>query len=268
MVKLSISLSFLILTFSSFATSQNRPIPIVEMHFRGLLGAVQNGRWISAAKSGPAMKAETEFLLVGPKGIEEGGVTFGKKGEAEDVCQGFTRFEFDLKMDYGVAIGSEVKWNLTPRPPKLIDLNNAAYKKVVRDFLNKKGIARSVVGIKQLIRIDLEGDGSEEVLLAATYYKNGLSSDAAAGDYSFVILRRANGKVVTDYLLKGDFVKRRIDFGAPTQNEISAIADLNGDGKMEIVLFGFYYEGDFASAFEMKNGRPVEIKEFAVACGV
>jgi hypothetical protein len=37
---------------------------------------------------------------------------------------------------------------------------------------------------------------------------------------------------------------------------------------MEIVLYGFYYEGDFASAFEMKNGRPVMIKEFEIGCGV
>ena len=82
------------------------------------------------------------------------------------------------------------------------------------------------------------------------------------------MVRKAVGKVVTDHLLEGDFILKKVDFGAPTENHISAIADLNGDGKMEIVLYGFYYEGDFASACEMKNGKPVKIKEFEIGCGV
>src|SRR5262249_33096712 len=105
-------------------------------------------------------------------------------------------------------------------------------------------------------------------LISATHYEKGVEPSASRGDYSFVMLRKARGKRVTNHLLAGDFVVKPIEFGAPTQNEISAVADLNGDGKMEIVLFGFYYEGDFASVFEIKNGRPVEIKEFRIACGL
>jgi len=253
---------------AAFAYAQSEPVPIVEMKFRGLLGGVQNGKWIPASKIGPQLKAETEFVLVGENSVEEGGVSFGKRGEPEDVCQDFYRFEFELKMDQGVAIGSAAKWNPSPRKAQKIDLTNQTYKTAVSNFLKKKGILRPVVKIKQAYRVDLEGDGIDEVLIAATYYKGGLASSAAAGDYSFVLLRKATGKTVTVHLLKGDFITRKVDFGAPTQNEISAIADLNGDGKMEIVLFGFYYEGDFASAFEMKNGRPVEIKEFEIGCGV
>ncbi|MEP7214320.1 MAG: hypothetical protein ABI791_14675 [Acidobacteriota bacterium] len=267
MIKYVIS-AFAIFVIASVTVPAQTVVPIVEMKFRGLMGGVQNGKWVPAGKIGPRMKKQAEFVLVGANGVEEGGVTYGKKGETEDVCQDFFRFEFDLKMDAGVAIGTAAKWNLAPRLPRKIDASNATYKTVVSDFLKKHGIVRPIVKIKQALRVDLEGDGVDEVLLAATYYKNGLSSSAAAGDYSFVLLRKAAGKKVNDYLLKGDFVTKKVDFGAPTQNEISAIADLNGDGKMEIVLFGFYYEGDFASAFEMRNGRPVEIKEFAIGCGV
>ena len=247
---------------------QTTVVPIVELKNRGLMGGVQNGRWVAPANVAPKMESETEFVLVGWNGVEEGGVTFGKKAEQEDVCQDFTRFEFELEQDHGVAIGSALKWNPVPRIPKVIDSNNAAYKTVVTNFLKRKGIARPVVRIKEAFRVDLEGDGIEEVVLSATYYKKGLSSDAVVGDYSFVIVRKAVGKTITDHLLQGDFILKKIDFGAPTENHISAIADLNGDGKMEIVLSGFYYEGDFASAFEMKNGRPVKIKEFEIGCGV
>ena len=243
-------------------------VPIVELKNRGLLGGVRNGRWIAAARMSPTLKKESEFVLVGWNGVEEGGVTLGKKGEAEDVCRDFTRMEFELKQDHGVAIGSAAKWNPVPRVPKPIDASNATYKTVVTNFLRKKGFARPVVRIKEAFRIDLEGDGVEEVVLSATNYKNGLSSKAEPGDYSFVIVRKAVGPVITDHLLQGEFILKRVDFGAPSEHHISAIADLNGDGKMEIVLNGVYYEGDFAGAWEMIKGRPAEIKEFKIGCGV
>ncbi|HEX6125598.1 MAG TPA: hypothetical protein VFZ23_09535 [Pyrinomonadaceae bacterium] len=258
----------IMLTAAAASFGQSEIVPIVELKYRGLMGGVQNGKWIPPTKVAPKMKPETEFVLVGWNGVEEGGVTLAKKGEQEDVCQDFTRMEFELKQDNGVAIGSSAKWNPAPRIPKAIDLNNGTYKTVVANFLRKKGVARPVVKITEAFRVDLEGDGVDEVVLAATYYRKGLSSDAAVGDYSFVIVRRAVGKIVTDHLLTGDFVLKRVDFGAPTENHISAIADLNGDGKMEVVLYGFYYEGDFASAFEMRNGKPVKIKEFEIGCGV
>lgn len=252
----------------SVVVGQSSIVPIVELHNRGLLGGVQNGRWLAPAKVAPKMNPETEFVLVGRNGVEEGGVALGKKAEQEDVCQDYTRMELELEQHDGVAIGSNAKWNPIPRMPKPIDVNSSAYKTVVTKFLARKGIARPVVKITEAHRIDLEGDGVEEVVIAATNYKNGLSSSAARGDYSFVIVRKVVGKVVTDYMLEGDFVLRPITFGAPNEHHISAIADLNGDGKMEIVLYGFYYEGDFSSAWEMKNGRPVKIKEFEIGCGV
>jgi hypothetical protein len=259
----------LMLAAVSSVHTQSPVIPLVELKYGGLMGGVQNGKWIAPTKVAPKLGAETEFILVGWNGVEEGGVTLGKKDEdMTGICEDYTRVEFDLKQEQGVAIGSDAKWNPAPRIPKPIDPENATYKTVVANFLKKRGIARPVVKIKEAFRIDLEGDGVEEVILSATYYKDGLSPGASPGDYSFVMLRKAVGKTVTDHFLKGDFVLKKIVFGAPTENHLLGIADLNGDGKMELVLYGFYYEGQFSSAFEMRNGRPVEIKEFEISCGV
>lgn len=257
---------FVITLTISGVRAQVAVVPIIELKGRGLMGGVQNGRWVAATKV--RLRSETEVILVGFNGVEEGGVTFAKKAEQEDVCPDFTRMTMDLEQDHGVAIGTNGKWNPMPRKVKPIASTNAAYRTVLTRYLKQKGILRPVVKITQAYRIDLEGDGVEEVLLAATYYKKGLSSSAAVGDYSFVMVRRSVGKTVTDHLLKGDFITKKVDFGAPTENHISAVADLNGDGRMEIVLYGTYYEGEFASAFEMKNGKPVEIKEFEIGCGV
>ena len=58
------------------------------------------------------------------------------------------------------------------------------------------------------------------------------------------MLRKVTKNGVRDYLLDGNFFKSSQDSGgAPNRYEISGIADLNGDGKMEIVLYSEYYEG-------------------------
>jgi hypothetical protein len=267
MKKTLIAILFSSLLFTT-AHAQTTIVPIVELKLGGLMGGVQNGKWIAPTAIAPKMKSEMEFVLVGWSGVEEGGVTLGKKGEQEDVCQDFTRFDFELEQENGVAIGSNAKWNPVPRIPKAIDPKNATYVTIVTNFLRKKGIARPIVRIKEAFRVDLEGDGVEESVLSATYYKNTSTPSAVPGDYSFVMVRTVKGKLVTEHLLDGEFYLKNMKFGAPNEHHVSAIADLNGDGKMEIVVNGFYYEGGFAGAFEMKNGKPVSIKEFDIACGV
>lgn len=181
----------------------------------------------------------------------------------EGVPEGSQSMEFDLTMDLGVAVGSDAKWNLTPRLPNTIDLNDQTFKTVVSNFLKKKGIARPIVRIVQAFRIDLEGDGTEEVLLSATYFKRGpFSIGGQVGDYSVVLLQKTVGKTVAQYLLQGEFVAKTTDSRLMFHNLISAIADLNGDAKMEIVLQRSFAYGDSADVFEMKAGKPITIKEF------
>src|SRR5688572_15643230 len=112
-------IAYSLLTVAASVTfGQSVMVPIVELKFRGLLGGVQNGKWIAPTKVAPTMKPDTEFVLVGWNGVEEGGVTLGKKGEQEDVCQDFTRMELELQQDHGVAIGTQGKWNPAPSLPK------------------------------------------------------------------------------------------------------------------------------------------------------
>lgn len=80
-----------------------------------------------------------------------------------------------------------------------------------------------------------------------------------------VFLRRVlNGKVDTR-LIAGDFFPKAVKFGSPAEHRVAAILDLNGDGIMEIVLFGRYYEGDWLTAFQVDREGIVEI--FSSGCG-
>lgn len=249
--------------------SQVKAVPIAHMKVGGLMGGSENGKWLTPEKMAAEMAEKTEFVLAGLSGVEEGGVSWGtKEPMSTDICQDLVSFKFDLEAEEGIAVGSAAKWSIVPRVPQAIALNSVAYKTIVANYLKSKGIAKPVVKITQAYRVDLEGDGTDEVLIAATRYKGGLSSSASVGDYSVLLLRKTVGKTVVNYELAGEYGKKKIDFGAPSQFELSAIADLNGDGKMEIVTYGAYYEGEASGAYEMKGGKPVEIKELSIGCGV
>ncbi|MEP7037653.1 MAG: hypothetical protein ABI891_04870, partial [Acidobacteriota bacterium] len=130
------------------------------------------------------------------------------------------------------------------------------------------GIITKNIKITQAFRVDLEGDGREEVLLTATSYVKNITSHAEKGDYSLIVLRKLVGKTVKNIILTGEFVTKRITFGAPGKYELSAIADLNGDGRMEIVVYGKYYEGDWVETYETTNNVPVKVKKLDAGCGV
>jgi hypothetical protein len=162
-----------------------------------------------------------------------------------------------------VGVGGQFK--VLPRVPKLLGTDLKVYKEAAAAILRQKGISRPEVHLTQVIRVDLEGDGKDEVLVSATYYAEGLSSRANPGDYSFIFLRRVSqGKVVTR-IIQGDVFPRGVKFGAPGEHRVGAVLDLNGDGVMEIVLFGRYYEGDWVTVYRIEGSTVVKL--FSVGCG-
>jgi hypothetical protein len=271
MRKLRLAFIAIVLALSgSVAYGQATLVPFIEMKIGGVIGGVQNGRWVAPERAAKLMKEQTEFVLVGDSGVEEGGVTLGKliQPTANEPCDDFYAVETELEMERGIGIGSNAKWRLMPRTPKAISPDNAVYKTVVANFLKSKRIRNPRVTIKQAMSVDLDGDGTNEVLIAATFYKTTEVPRTAIGDYSFVLMRTTRGRVVTNHLLAGEFYLKAEEFSAPNTYEISAIADLNGDGRMEVILNSFYYEGNSAFVYEMKNARPVEVKELGAGCGV
>ena len=92
-----------------------------------------------------------------------------------------------------------------------------------------------------------------------------------AGSYSMVLLRRlVNGKVETQ-LVDGEFhpkayVRKDDSCDAPNVYTLVAALDLDGDGKMEIVINSSYYEGGSTTIYRCRANK-VE-KLLTVACGV
>lgn len=240
--------------------------PIVDMKLKGLLGSVENGKWVLASESAASIQKGTSFSLAGLAATNRNSELSGTVFEPEVPCEDFYRMEFNANVDSGVAIGSSANWNFQPRTPQKLENDSKVYNQIVKKFLAGKGLTNSKIQITQAYRIDLDGDGTEEVVIAATHYKQDSSASAAAGDYSFVIVRKISGKKVVEILVDGDFHKRGVQFGAPNAYEISTIADLNGDGVMEIVVYGEYYEGAFSNIYEVKGNSATSV--LGSGCGV
>jgi hypothetical protein len=92
-----------------------------------------------------------------------------------------------------------------------------------------------------------------------------------AGSYSMVILRRVVAGKVETQLVEGEFypkayVSHDASFNAPNVYKVIGVLDLDGDGKMEIVVRSDYYEGGATTIYRC---NPKKIEELlSVACGV
>jgi len=125
----------------------------------------------------------------------------------------------------------------------------------VRD--HRRRLPGEIDGPERILRVDLDGDGEEEVLISATnYFTNDKSDDTSAapfpeapvqaprpGSYSIVILRRVVSGNVQTKLVAGEVYAKPDESVAPNVFNLAAILDLNGDGKLEVIVHSFYYEG-------------------------
>ncbi|HEY7072349.1 MAG TPA: hypothetical protein VH479_19640 [Acidimicrobiales bacterium] len=154
--------------------------------------------------------------------------------------------------------------DIQPRPVTVLD--PAGYKDEAVAALASAGIDDPAARPKLVVRADLDGDGSDEVLMQVERVADRGSLIADPGDYSAVFIRELIGgevksTVVEHYVAEAEYNGYILVFS------IVAVADLNGDGRMEVVLDHNYYEGSSTVAYELAgNGSLVDV--MGTGCGV
>jgi hypothetical protein len=130
----------------------------------------------------------------------------------------------------------------------------------VAEVLKKKGLKNPKIKITQVIRIDLDGDGVEEVLITADTYGDKLYRHLQKrGTYSLVLLRKViNGKVET-LVIEEDYFPSTRKYGVPHRYWVGAVLDVDGDGVMEIVLHAMYYEGGGTSVYRVEENKVEQV---------
>jgi hypothetical protein len=234
------------------------------------LGASSGGQCLKSDAAAGLIPGGEQYRLYTLTG-EVGNSVGGKPARGTDACAEtlyVTLAPFPAGRSSLVAVGGP--WNAMPRKPKIAGTETQVYKDAAAQLLRRKGIDNPKVILTQVLQVDLDGDGVEEVLVSATNYEGfkpegGLKPDARAGDYSLVFLRKVvRGQVVTK-IITGEYYPQAKKFAGPSEHRIMGVLDLNGDGIMEIVLSGRYYEGDWVEAYRVQGAKIIKL--FSMGCG-
>ena len=148
----------------------------------------------------------------------------------------------DISPVLGVKPGQSVIF----RPVQNIAHDSGPYEQYLQEWLLLQGIQSPELVIKNILRVDLEGDGVDEVILVATNISDSMGDlhVAGAGKYSVVLMRKVIGaQVYTVPLVADIYYNTPPSMNYPIIYDVDHIYDLNGDGKLEIILSGQWWEG-------------------------
>ena len=194
--------------------------PVVEVQRGYLFGATSNGKWIKAEEAAKALQDEMTYQVYGL--TQSLGQARGGKPKLAQDCGEMLAVTLSPNPEKGV-IAIAALWNALPRKPRASDTTQQVYSDAVRDFLKTKRINQPKVKIDNILRVDLDADGEDEVLISATNYfskDNRVPMRSPAGSYSMVLLRRVVAGKVETQLVEGEFhpkayVRKEDSFDAP-----------------------------------------------------
>lgn len=200
-------------------------------------------------------------------------ISLATGSEARPSCEplDLVSVEFEPALPGGFreidALAIQTDLAVRPYPVEMLDPPAAEYVQATSELLEGRAARVPVINLTQVIRTDLEGDGVDEVIISASTIPDDLIS-TQVGDYSIVFLRKViEGEIHTAIL--GESIVNDLD--DMLQNlvvfEVAAVADLNGDGKMEIVVNGTVWEGAFLQAWEYVNDDLGPVGVLSCGCG-
>jgi hypothetical protein len=137
-----------------------------------------------------------------------------------------------------------------PRPVTALG-DRAEYVQIAQELAAARGLSADGVTV-DVQRADLGGNGTDEVLLRVERISDPQTLFAAEGDFSIVVLRQVIDGQVQTTVLHESVAAPGDDVATPfvEVGRVAAIADLNGEGRMEVVIQRRYYEGSSTQVWE------------------
>jgi hypothetical protein len=243
---------------------QPRVRPVVDARSGYLLGGTVNGAWRPGEQVARLLRGRERYRVYG------GGRLLGESAgtrpkSIEEPCPDTYTVELSPARPGGaVAVGGA--GNALPRPVARLDPAAPAYVEAVRRILVRNGIRNPAVRVTGVTRVDLEGDGADEVIVSAHRGRTDRGIRVEAGEYSLLFVRRVVAGAVRTVMLEEEYHPKASDEQILNRYSLAAVLDLDGDGVYEIVTRGQYYEGDWATVYRLSGLRKQELA--GAGCGV
>lgn len=241
-----------------------------------LLGGWQNGQWLNAANASLNIQKHSyrwqnlagdsgEVKMTPPELLQR------------PRCERTIGAKISDKPSSNSYLYSNTPWPLQSRPVETLSTSQAS--QWVLDYLAAKPEAGENPKPPAKVRalsVDLDGDKVPEILLEASFFA--ASSAGGSGgkaplvaqpqDYSLILLRSNEGdKTASTALLEFYGPKKQWQVGDKTEKplafayQIAGLADINGDGALEIAIYEDYANGEL---FSLYSGRPSQGYQLAL----
>ena len=158
-------------------------------------------------------------------------------------------------VEYDIAIRAD--WDLYPREYAEQSTDSEEYQTLVEDLLVQEGLTDPVTALRQVVTVDLDGDGTEEVLICADSTPDNQYDKPEKGDNALLVLRTiVDGQNMDQIVASNIMVRDPItDFPYRDVYTVESCVDLDGDGILEVVVKRKQYEGMIYSIYKLEGNE-------------
>ncbi|MGE5416732.1 MAG: hypothetical protein ACM3UZ_08245 [Acidobacteriota bacterium] len=215
-------------------------IPIVVNG--AVIGGYRNGTWLDPEAVYSKITDRQYKIYSFDEALGKGAGTIPESREKQAVYA-IDMTGVDKDEDYTALACS---WDAMPRIAKEKSILGQKSTSAMRNILRDNGISRNTpIKIKQILVADMEGDGTDETIVLAENISP-LTSVLSNNSYSFLVVRKEMDEETLSII-----VHKETAPDDPEQSEsmavtysVKSVLDLNGDGKLEILVHSQYYDGE------------------------
>jgi hypothetical protein len=226
----------------------------------GVIGAWSGSEWLPRP-DGEQPGAGLEYTVLG---IGDASGTVPGEAVGEDCPAQRATSEVDVGVDLEADSGGgpppiAVAGVAEPQPRAIeqFDTGSPTYQQAAAEVAAGLG-ATTAPSLTQVLRADLDGNGTDEVVVAAEHISDVEGLSPSAGDWSIVFLRRVAGNGAAADVLASSVVGA--GGGGLERIQVATVADLNGDDTMEVALNGRSSTGEWTSIHALdESGAPSEV---------
>jgi len=238
-----------------------------------LLGSWQADHWMSAFSDGgdpiaPSVAVDSTLAVSGLDFAELSG-TVGPNGEA--CFDGREGPSIDAAVPppeppgFGYsALALPASWALKPRPVAQVSGGVPAYRQLGEDAFDGDPVDASTGKVEQIVVADLDGDGDDEAIVTFEHVQDP-ALPGSIGDLAAVLLVDTTSRSSQNVISNSVEDDGEDSFAIIERYRVIDVADLNGDGRMEVAIHAWYYEGASVILYEYDGTKLVQV--LATGCG-